>query len=41
MAEIGDWWGVMPQEMVTQLEKLDFNGKTVRIFTTHEGSGLG
>ena len=35
------YWGVMPQEMVTQLEKLDFNGKTVRIFTTHEGSGLG
>ena len=35
------WWGVMPQPMVTQLEKLDFSGKTVRVFTTHEGSGLG
>lgn len=27
--------------MVTQLEKLDFTGKIVRPFTTHEGSGLG
>ena len=35
------WWGFMPQPMVTQLEKLDFSGKTVRVFTTHEGSGLG
>lgn len=31
----------MPQEMITLLEKLDFTGKTVRVFTTHEGSGLG
>ena len=35
------YWGIMPQEMVTQLEKLDFTGKIVRVFTTHEGSGLG
>jgi flavodoxin len=35
------WWGVLPQPMVTQLEKLNFEGKKVRIFTTHEGSGLG
>ena len=35
------YWGYMPQEMITQLEKLDFTGKTVRVFTTHEGSGLG
>ena len=35
------YWGIMPQEMITQLEKLDFSGKIVRIFTTHEGSGLG
>lgn len=35
------YWGIMPQEMITQLEKLDFTGKIVRIFTTHEGSGLG
>lgn len=24
-----------------QLERLDFIGKTIKIFTTHEGSGLG
>ena len=35
------WWGVLPQPMVTQLEKLNFEGKTVKVFTTHEGSGLG
>lgn len=34
------YWGVMPQPMVTQLEKLNWNGKIVRPFTTHEGSGL-
>ncbi|MBR1376419.1 MAG: NAD(P)H-dependent oxidoreductase [Bacilli bacterium] len=34
------YWGTMPQPMFTQLEKLNWNGKTVRIFTTHEGSGL-
>ena len=27
--------------MITQLEKLDFTGKIVRVFTTHEGSDLG
>ena len=27
--------------MFTQLEKLDFTGKMVKVFTTHEGSGLG
>ena len=30
----------MSQEMITQLEKLDFTGKIVRVFTTPEGSGL-
>lgn len=25
--------------MLTQLERLDFTGKTVRVFVTHEGSG--
>ena len=35
------YWGIMPREMITQLEKLDFTGKIVRVFTTHEGSGLG
>ena len=34
------YWGTMPQEMFTQLERLDFTGKTIRVFTTHEGSGL-
>lgn len=34
------YWGVLPQPMVTQLEKLNFEGKIVRPFTTHEGSGL-
>ena len=27
--------------MFTQLEKLDFAGKTVKPFVTHEGSGFG
>lgn len=35
------YWGVLPQPMVTQLEKLNWKGKIVRPFTTHEGSGLG
>lgn len=30
----------MPQEMFTALENIDFTGKIVRVFTTHEGSGL-
>lgn len=34
------YWGTMPQPMFTQLEKLDWNGKIVKPFTTHEGSGL-
>ena len=34
------YWGLLPQPMVTQIEKLNWNGKTVRVFTTHEGSGL-
>lgn len=35
------YWGTMPMSMFTELEKLDFTGKTIRVFTTHEGSGLG
>lgn len=31
----------MPEEMVTALKNIDFTGKTIRPFTTHEGSGLG
>ena len=34
------YWGTMPQPMFTQLERLNWTGKIVRIFTTHEGSGL-
>lgn len=36
-----NWWGTMPMVMFTQLEKLDFNGKTVKPFVTHEGSEFG
>lgn len=35
------WWGHLPMPMFTLLEKLNFEGKTVKLFTTHEGSGLG
>lgn len=34
------YWGTLPQPMFTQLSKLDFNGKTIMPFSTHEGSGL-
>jgi hypothetical protein len=36
-----NWWGTLPMAMFTQLEKLDFTGKTVKTLITHEGSGLG
>ena len=35
------WWGTFPMMMLTQLERLDFTGKTVYAVMTHEGSGLG
>lgn len=35
------WWGHYPCPLLTVLEKLDFHGKTVMPFTTHEESGLG
>ena len=35
------YWSYCPQPMVTQLEKLNWNGKIIKPFTTHEGSGLG
>ena len=35
------YWGDLPEEMVTALKNIDFSGKIVRPFTTHEGSGLG
>ena len=34
------YWGGMPEELFTALKKLDFSGKIVRPFITHEGSGL-
>ena len=36
-----NWWGTLPMPMWTQLEQLDFTGKTVKPFVTHEGSGFG
>lgn len=36
-----NWWGTLPMPMFTQLEQLDFTGKTVKPFVTHEGSGFG
>lgn len=35
------WWGHYPCCLLTQLESLDFSGKIIKPFTTHEGSGLG
>lgn len=35
------YWGTYAPEMETALKNLDFTGKTIRIVTTHEGSGLG
>ena len=31
----------MPEELFTALKEVDFTDKTIRVFTTHEGSGLG
>lgn len=36
-----NWWGTLPMAMWTQLEQLDFNGKNIKAFVTHEGSGFG
>ena len=33
------WWGTYPMAIYTQLEALDFSGKTVFPVMTHEGSG--
>lgn len=35
------YWGEYPYEIYSQLDRLDFNGKVIKPFTTHEGSGLG
>lgn len=34
------YWGTYAPEMETALKDVDFTGKTIRIVTTHEGSGL-
>ena len=34
------YWGTYAPELETALKDLDFTGKTIRIVTTHEGSGL-
>ena len=34
------YWGTYAPEMDTALTGLDFRGKTVRVISTHEGSGL-
>ena len=34
------YWGTLPQPMFTELNRLDFSGKIIMPFTTHEGSGL-
>ena len=34
------YWGGMPEELFTALKGLDFTGKIIRPFVTHEGSGL-
>lgn len=36
-----NWWGTMPMAVGTFLESIDFAGKTIRPFCTHEGSGMG
>ena len=35
------YWGTYAPEIETALTDLDFAGKTVRVISTHEGSGLG
>jgi len=36
-----NYWGTMPMQVFTFLEKYDFTGKVILPFCTHEGSGLG
>lgn len=35
------WCGTMPMPLFTQLEKLDFTNKKIKVFVTNEGSGVG
>jgi len=34
------YWGGMPEELFTALKGLNYSGKIIRPFVTHEGSGL-
>lgn len=36
-----NWWGTMPMAVYTFLEAYDFSNKTIILFCTHEGSGMG
>ena len=36
-----NWWGTFPCAVFSQLERLDWTGKKVMVFVTHEGGGLG
>lgn len=36
-----NYWSTMPMAVFTFLEHLDFSGKTIKPFCTHEGSGMG
>ena len=35
------YWGTYAPELETAIKELDLKGKTIRVITTHEGSGLG
>lgn len=36
-----NYWGTMPMQLFTLLEKCELSGKTIYPFCTHEGSGMG
>lgn len=36
-----NYWGTMPMHVWTFLEKYNFDGKIIKPFCTHEGSGMG
>lgn len=36
-----NWWGTMPPAVFSFLENKDLNGKIIKPFCTHEGSGMG
>lgn len=36
-----NYWGTMPMAVFTFLEKVNWEGKTIHPFVTHEGSGFG